>query len=62
MYDNTSQPYSGDEPMRNMLMHFIGFQMDILLKMLDFKNLLGGKVEILYDFCSMVERRIKNEK
>lgn len=59
VYDNTSVPLNGAEPMRDMLKRYICYEMDVLVGTADFKDLLEGNRELLHDFCSMVGERIK---
>lgn len=59
VYDNTSVPLNGVEPMRDMLKRYICYEMDVLVGASDFNNLLEENRELLHDFCSMVGERIK---
>ena len=59
VYDNTSVPLNGVEPMRDMLKRYICYEMDVLVGAADFKDLLEEDKELLHDFCSMVGERIK---
>lgn len=59
VYDKTSEPVNGAEPMRSMLKQYIGREMDVLVEAVDFRDLLEENRELLNDFCSMVGARIK---
>lgn len=59
VYENTLQPEKEAEPMRNMLMSFIGWQMDKLVEADEFQSLLSENTEIMVDFCSVVAGRTK---
>lgn len=62
VYNSTSKPDYAVEPMRNMLMLFVGCEMDSLVKTDEFRGLLDENRELLFDFCSMVAERIKEWK
>ena len=60
VYANTAEADDGTEELRAMLVHYVGYEMDILVKAPEFKELLleeGGA--LLSDFMGMVEKRIK---
>ena len=59
VYDKTSEPVNGAEPMRSMLKQYIGCEMDVLVEAVDFRDFLEENRELLNDFCSMVGARIK---
>ncbi len=59
VYNQTSEPVDGAEPMRSMLKRYIGYEMDVLVGAAGFRDLLEENRELLNDFCSMVEQRIK---
>lgn len=59
VYENTLKPDNKVEPMRNMLMLFVGCQMGELIEVDGFRGLLGENTELVFDFCSMVAERIK---
>ena len=59
VYANTGEPIDGDEDIRTVLKHYVGFEMDILMKNNDFRDLMiedGGA--LLGDFLAMVEQRL----
>ncbi|KAL9118176.1 MAG: hypothetical protein Q9187_005280 [Circinaria calcarea] len=59
VYANTADVDDGVEDLRELLVRYIGFEMDILVKAPEFKELLvedGGA--LLGDFLRMVEKRI----
>ena len=59
IYANTGEIVDGVEDMRTVLKHYIGFEMDILMKNEDFGHVIiedGGA--LLRDFLKMVEQRI----
>lgn len=60
IYANTGEIVDGVKDMRTILRHYIGFEMDTLMKDDDFRELMiedGGA--LLGDFLKMVERRIR---
>ncbi|KAL2036743.1 hypothetical protein N7G274_010538 [Stereocaulon virgatum] len=60
VYANTGEPDGGVEDMRAMLTHYIGFEMDTLMKDDGFRDLMiedGGA--LLGDFMTMVGKRIR---
>lgn len=59
VYDKTSEPVNKVEPMRDMLKQYIGCEMDVLIKDVEFRDLLEGNRELLNDFCLVVRKRIK---
>lgn len=59
VYEKTSKPDNEVEPMRNMLMLFIGYVMDSVVQRSEFQNLLMEDSELLNDFCAMVAKRIQ---
>ena len=59
IYANTGETVDGVEDMRTVLKHYVGFEMDTLMKDDDFGDLMiedGGA--LLGDFLKMVEQRI----
>ena len=59
VYANTGESADEVEDMRTVLKHYVGFEMDILMKNNDFGDLMiedGGA--LLRDFMKMVEQRI----
>ena len=59
VYDKTSEPVNEAEPMRSMLKQYTGCEMDVLIKAIDFRDLLEKNRELLNDFCSTMGARIK---
>ena len=59
VYNQTSEPVDGAEPIRSMLKRYIGYEMDVLVEDTGFRDLLGENRELLNDFCSMVGERTK---
>ena len=60
VYANTGEPDEGVEDMRVLLTHYIGFEMDTMMKDDDFRDLMirdGGS--LLGDFMTMVGKRIR---
>ena len=61
-YENTADSKNANEDLRSLLTHYIGFEMDTLIKDPDFKDLMirdgaaGGN--LLGDFLSVVSKRI----
>ena len=59
VYANTGEPVDDVEDMRTVLTHYVGFEMDILMKDKNFRDLMiedGGP--LLGDFLKMVEKRL----
>ena len=59
VYANTGEPVDGVEDMRTVLKDYVGFEMDILMKNNDFRDLMiedGGA--LLGDFLKMVGKRL----
>ncbi|KAL8858394.1 MAG: hypothetical protein Q9178_005075 [Gyalolechia marmorata] len=60
IYANTSEPIDGIEDLRTLLTHYVGYEMDTLMKDEDFRDLMitdGGA--LLGDFMKMVMKRIR---
>lgn len=57
-YENTAETDNGDEGLRALLMHYVQYEMDVLVKSWKFKDLLLSDGEILGDFLKMVAKRI----
>ena len=60
VYKNTAQSHRGEENLRTLLTHYVGYEMDVLMKDEDFKNLMiqDHRGELLGDFLGMVAKRI----
>ena len=59
VYDNTAESTEGVEDMRTLMTQYVGYEMDILIKDEDFKDLMvedGGS--LLGNFMTMVGKRI----
>lgn len=54
VYDNTSKPVRGVEPMRGMLKRYFSCEPDVLLKAVAFRDLSEENRELLDDFYSLV--------
>ena len=61
VYDNTGESTEGVEDMRTLMTHYVGYEMDTLMKDDDFRDLMiedGGA--LLGDFMKMVGKRISD--
>lgn len=59
VYENTCESMEGVENMRTLMTHYVGYEMDTLMKDDNFRDLMiedGG--ELLGDFMKMVRKRI----
>lgn len=58
VYDNTAESEPNNEDIRTMLAHYIGCEMEILVKEGGIKELLATNAEMLGDFLNMFALRI----
>lgn len=58
VYNNTIPSCNGDEPIRRMLIQYVGYEMENMVEAAVFRNLLDKDRDFLEDFCSRVARRI----
>ena len=58
VFDNTAESEPGVEDIRTMLAHYIGCEMEILLKEGEIKVLLASNGEMLNDFLNMFALRV----
>lgn len=59
MYTPMFELFNEAESMRSILKRYIGYEMDVLIRAADFRDLLEENRELLDDVCSMVGERIK---
>ncbi|KAL8850911.1 MAG: hypothetical protein Q9221_004166 [Calogaya cf. arnoldii] len=57
MYNPMFEPVNEAESMRSILKRYIGYEMDVLIRAADFRDLLEENRELLDDVCSMVGER-----
>lgn len=60
VYENTLQPDNKPEHLRKMLMLFVGCEMESLVEVNEFQDLLNENKELMFDFCDMVAQRISD--
>lgn len=58
VYGNTEPARNGDEPMRMMLSHYVGIEMDMMLEAAVFQDLSIQNQDFLSDFCAHIMKRI----
>lgn len=58
VYNETVRPAHGSERMRSLLKRYIGYEMDVLIEAVGFRDLLEENRDFLDDFCSIVKVRL----
>ena len=61
VYSNTQDSEDGSEPMRAMLLHYIGSEMEILAKSEELKKLIEEGGPFVGDFLGIVARSIRSQ-
>ena len=61
VYSNTQDSENGSEPMRAMLLHYIGSEMEILVKSEEFKKFIEEGGPFVGDFLGIVARSIRSQ-